>query len=219
MITKRWFLVGASVITICGALANVSRADFLTITVTGPDGSQPVTNLGVGPALGSVSFTGVSGTVQANVLYTPSLSELSTNELQLTNTSNATETVTVLTSDPGFSLPGSSSTLQSTLSVSSLTSGDSITSSSTVAGVTTNTVTVNAPSGTSVSSSFPISASGLVAASNITTLTLEAGSSATLSVSTDVSAVPEPATTTAMLGMAGLAGLGLIWQRRKPRAA
>ncbi len=181
-----------SILFAFAALSGIARADLLDLVVTGPSGSAMLTNSGTGPVFGPVNFAGVSGFLSASVSDT---TLLSTSALQLTNTSGATETITILTDDVNFAAPGPG-TLTTTLAVSNLSSPlDSSTNFAGVlgaGGTATNTVTVNAPSGTEISAPASFNESGSTTLFNDTTLTLAAGSQGTLTVTTQIAAVPEP---------------------------
>lgn len=224
MITKKFFLIGALSIGLTATLAGVSRADFLNLTVTTPSATANFS--GAGPVFGLVNLPDSTGVVSTNAISTTELSQLSTGSVVLKNTSNSTESIVLQSFDGAFSLPaGTPSTLTSTLAVSNLsTAADSATQQASlllpdgVTRVTTNPITVSGPSGAVTSSPISIGQSGAGQLTDTTTLTLAPGSSATLTVSTQaVAAVPEPTGLCAMLGMGGLFGLGLVWQRRKTR--
>jgi len=193
------------------AFAGVVRADLVNIEVTGPYGSAVLTNGGSGPAFGLVNTTGILGVFGANVSDN---TLFSTGVIQLTNTSDATETITILATDTNFIASGPG-ILTSTLSVSNLSSpSDFATNFSGIVGAggtTTNTIAVSAPSGTSVSAPAFFDLTGPTTLFNNTTVTLAAGSQATLTVTSQLTAVPEPSS---ML-LVGSALVGFCTFRRR----
>jgi hypothetical protein len=189
-----------------------ARADLLTMEITGPLGTATLTNGGSGPVFGLVNATGFTGVLGANL--TPSgfdSSLFSTGVIQLTNTLGVPETISIVTLDSNFNAPGAG-TLSSTLSVSNLASPtDSVSSfSGIVGGGVTNTITVNAPSGTAVSNPAPFDVSGPTPLFNETSVTLAPGSEATFTITTQATAVPEPGTA---LFVGSVAAFLFVWRR------
>jgi hypothetical protein len=195
------------------ATLGTARADLLTLDVLGPQGSASFTNGGSGPVFGLVNTTGITGVVGANFTLGIDSALFSIATIQLTNTLDTPQTISIFAIDPNFGNSMGPVTLATTLSVSNLsTPGDWVSTSSWIDGSSsfTGPVTVLAPSGTAVSGPVFFDVNGALI--NRTVVGLSPGAETTFTVTTQIAAVPEPSSL--LLASSALVGFFCVRRRR-----
>ena len=239
MFKKKSILVGFSAMILTAALSAAARADL----VVGLSDTSPASNptflsasgvagtLAVGTA-GSSQFGDfrIDSITSADTSSTPAVAFLNSTTVALENTGLLPQTLTITITDGGtaatnFTMPaGAILQLFSSLALSTPLGTGAV--ASLTSSLTSTPTTTSAPA---VAFSGPIltgSGSSSVAAPNpagnfslkqVVTLTLPAGATGSLTLTTLVS-VPEPSRVAAILGMVGMMGLGLFWQRRRTAA-